>query len=71
MDNSAVTPRLDEEGFLLEPDDWSEEVALVLARKTGLEELTDKHWLVIRFLRGFYLDQGRAPLNKQLKKGRA
>lgn len=59
----------DEDGFLWSFDDWNEKVAQVLAREGSLEVLNEDHWLVIRFLRGFYYDNGRAPLNRQLMKG--
>ncbi len=59
----------DQEGFFWDPGAWSEEAAEVLAAESGLERLTDVHWRVIRFLRGFYFDNGRAPLNRQLIAG--
>jgi tRNA 2-thiouridine synthesizing protein E len=61
----------DQEGFLWQPDDWCEEIAEVLARESGLESLGEKHWLVLRFLREFYYNNGRAPLNRHLAKGTA
>ena len=42
---------------------------MILARESGLAELDEKHWRLIRFLRDFYGYNGRAPLNKQLKEG--
>lgn len=59
----------DGEGFFTNYDDWSEEVCLALARQSGLSELDEKQWRVIRFIREFYEYNGRAPLNKQLKGG--
>jgi TusE/DsrC/DsvC family sulfur relay protein len=59
----------DSEGFLADPLQWTEEVARVLAQESGLEELTESHWQVIRFFREYYLQNGRAPLNRQLKAG--
>ena len=59
----------DEEGFLWHHTDWDEEVARALARESSLAVLNEKHWQVIRFLRDFYSDNGRAPLNRQLAKG--
>ena len=59
----------DKEGFLWNLEDWSEEVAEALAGESGLNEMTETHWCVIRFLREYFINQGRAPLNAQLKSG--
>ena len=59
----------DEENFFWDFDDWSEEAAEVLARQAGMAGLDEKMWRVIRFLRDYYRQNGRAPLNRQLKKG--
>ncbi len=59
----------DGEGFFWDPRDWSEEAAELLAGESGLEVLAETHWRVMRFLRGFYATNGRAPLNKQLREG--
>lgn len=59
----------DGEGFFDDPDDWTEAAALILAREIGLDGLSDDHWRVLRFLRDFYYQNGRAPLNKKLKTG--
>ena len=59
----------DNEGFFNDFSDWSEEVCLLLATESGLREFSEKQWRTLVFLRKFYADQGRAPLNNQLKKG--
>lgn len=59
----------DSEGFIWEPDDWSEDVAADLARESGIERLDDVQWRVLRFLRGYYQHNGRAPMNRELKAG--
>jgi tRNA 2-thiouridine synthesizing protein E len=59
----------DWEDFLWSPDDWDEEVAAALARESGLGQLDDTHWRVLRFMREFYAYHARAPLNKDLKRG--
>jgi tRNA 2-thiouridine synthesizing protein E len=46
-------PALDAEGYLVEPADWNEDIARVLARAENIE-LGDDHWDVIRFMRGYY-----------------
>ena len=44
---------LDNEGYLQDPADWSEEIAESLARAEGIA-LTDEHWAVLRFMRRYY-----------------
>ena len=41
---------IDHEGYLLDPADWSEAVALEIAKKENIE-LTDDVWEVVRFVR--------------------
>ena len=59
----------DKDGFLNDFADWSEELFGFLAEESGLQEIDDRHWRVIRFLREFYATNGRAPLNRQLSEG--
>ena len=59
----------DSEGFIWEPDDWTEGIAAELARESGMERLDDVQWRVLRFLRGYYLRNGRAPMNRELRNG--
>ena len=47
----------DANGFLANPEDWSEDLARHIAEKEGIE-LTDKHWDVINYLRDEYLNNG-------------
>lgn len=60
---------VDNEGFLWQHEDWSEELARAMAAEEGLEVLTVEHWKVISFLRDYYHSNGRAPLNRQLRAG--
>jgi len=48
-----ILPPLTESGFLVDATGWDEEVALVLARRSGVE-LTAAHWEIIRFIRDYY-----------------
>jgi tRNA 2-thiouridine synthesizing protein E len=58
---------LNEEGFLAHPEQWDERVALALARaEEGLEELTEEHWAVVKFIREYYLDKGLAPMVRKM-----
>ncbi len=59
---------VDEDGFLIDPNMWSEEVAEALARTEGVDELTDDHWNVMNYLRKYYLEYGAAPMIRKLCK---
>ena len=50
---STDMPERDAEGYLLDPGDWNEEVAKMLAEEENLT-LNDDHWDAIRFMRDFY-----------------
>ena len=45
---------VNDEGFLTVYDQWDDELAGVLAGYAGIDELTDEHWKVLRFLRSDY-----------------
>jgi tRNA 2-thiouridine synthesizing protein E len=57
----------DEEGFLVNPDDWTEEIAVELAKTVEIEELTEMHWKVIRFMREDYKAKGQIPTIRRIK----
>jgi len=59
----------DDEGFFWDGSDWSDEAAEILARESGLDELTETHWKVLRFFRGYYAYHGRAPMNRHIREG--
>ncbi len=53
---------VDGEGFLVNRDDWDENVACVLAEKEGIEELTPQRMDIIRFLREYYMKYDYFPI---------
>jgi tRNA 2-thiouridine synthesizing protein E len=59
---------LNDEGFLADPDQWNEEMAVELARREGIDPLTDRHWQVIRFMRSEYQTKGSGPTVRVLGK---
>lgn len=48
--------RTGDEGYLLDPAEWTEEVAGELARREGLA-LSPLHWEVLKFMRRYYEDR--------------
>jgi tRNA 2-thiouridine synthesizing protein E len=58
---------LDAEGYLQKPEQWTEAIGLDIAREAGIE-MTDRHWVVAKFMRQRYLDTGTAPTIRSLGK---
>jgi tRNA 2-thiouridine synthesizing protein E len=62
---------VDEEGFLVNLGDWTEEIAYSMASDDDIV-LTEEHWDVLNFLRNYYDEYQVAPavrvLTKQIKK---
>ena len=57
------TLEVNEEGFLLHPEEWDDGLAEHMARvEEGLDQLTEEHWSVIRFIRGHYEEKQGAPM---------
>ena len=52
-DLATVMPERDAEGYLIEPEDWNEDVAQLLAQDEHIE-MTDDHWDVLHFMRAYY-----------------
>ena len=57
----------DEEGYLVNLADWSEEVANAIAKSESVE-MTPNHWEVVNFLREYYNEYQIAPAVRVLTK---
>jgi tRNA 2-thiouridine synthesizing protein E len=64
----GATVPVDDEGFFTDPARWTEPMAEQIARVSGVEALTDRHWLVIRFMRTAYEATGTGPTVRLLGK---
>jgi tRNA 2-thiouridine synthesizing protein E len=67
LEINGKTIETDEQGYLVNLDDWNEQLAEHLAKKDSLV-LTDAHWEVIRMIREFYQETGTAPAMRALTK---
>ena len=65
---NGLSLRVDEDGFMEEPEKWDDAVALALASTEGVDELTEDHWRVIGYLRDYYHRFGVAPMIRKLCK---
>jgi tRNA 2-thiouridine synthesizing protein E len=61
------TLETDEEGYLVNLSDWTEDVANVIA-KTENVEMSENHWEVVNFLRDYYNEYQIAPAVRVLTK---
>ena len=62
------TIEVDEDGFIQDPDLWNEDLARFLATTEGIQEMSEDHWKVVRYLRDYYLEFGIAPMIRKLCK---
>ncbi|MFZ1731413.1 MAG: TusE/DsrC/DsvC family sulfur relay protein [Bacteroidota bacterium] len=65
---AGKTLTLDADGNLANISDWNEEIANALAAEEGIEVLSDRHWLVLNFMRKEFGEKGDAPSIRKLTK---
>ena len=53
-------PDTDEEGYLIDPLTWNDELAKEFAKQENIQ-LTEDHWDAINFMRQYYLEHQVAP----------
>ncbi len=55
-----TSARVDEEGYLLDPGEWTEALAQEMALREDVR-LTPVHWTAIRFMRAYYQEHQITP----------
>ena len=65
---AELNVQFDAEGFMTDAEEWTPEIAQELAREEGIDELTDRHWVVINFVRKEYLNTGQSPTLRTITK---
>jgi TusE/DsrC/DsvC family sulfur relay protein len=69
IENKDKRIKVNEEGFLVHPEEWDCKVAEILAKdQEGIESLTEEHWAVIDYIRKYYLQNSNAPMVRSLCK---
>lgn len=64
-----TTVEVDEEGFFVDPEQWTREMAPLLAEEVGVPTpLTDRHYLVLDYMRKEYFEKGTGPTVRKLGK---
>lgn len=64
---AGATVDTNDEGFFTDPTQWTEAMAPELARAAGIE-LTDRHWVVLQFMRKEFFEKGTGPTVRLLGK---
>lgn len=59
---------LDEDGFLVNPEDWNNDMVEYFATQEDVSQLTENHWKVINYLRDYFKKFGVAPMVRKLCK---
>ena len=62
------TVEVNDDGFFTDPSQWTEQMAPEIARTAGIGELTEAHWMVIKFMRTEYAAKGTGPTVRVLGK---
>jgi len=66
-DGILTSVEFDEEGFMVDPQAWTPEIAEAIAAREGFE-LTDRHWVVINFARKEFEENGEPPTLRRITK---
>jgi len=65
---AGTAVELNDEGFFVDPTQWTREIAVEIAAAAGISPITDRHWLVIDFMRNEYFKRGTGPTVRVLGK---
>lgn len=65
MENSTIGAPTGDEGYLVDPADWTEDIAEHLAKQVDVV-LTDDHWKIVRYIRDWYGEHGVAPSSRDV-----
>lgn len=65
---NGKTIELSEAGWLVNLDEWSEELAVEIARNEKISELTQEHWDIINTAREYFQDNGTVCEPRQFSK---
>lgn len=67
LDFKGKAYELDDDGYLINWQEWNEDLAAHMASLDGIN-LSDAHWEVIKFLRNYFMQYQIAPMIKILVK---
>jgi TusE/DsrC/DsvC family sulfur relay protein len=62
IEYKGIKIELDEDGFLLNSEDWDEKTAYALAEREGVGELTEDRLDILKFIREYYRKHNFFPI---------
>lgn len=62
LECGGKTVALDDQGFLVNKDEWDEDVAIAIARREGLGSLDKEKLEIIEFMRNYYQKYNAFPI---------
>lgn len=66
---AGKTVQVNDEGFMTNPAEWTQEIAVEMAKEEGIAELTATHWQIIDFCRKTAGSAGSAPTLRAITSG--
>jgi len=65
---AGVTIEIDDDGYMTDSSAWTNDIAAAFAKEQDIEELTDRHNIVIEFMRKEFEENGTGPSIRKLNK---
>ena len=69
LEIAGKTVQVNEEGFMTDPNEWAQDIAVEIAKAEGIDSLTEDHWKIIEFCRQRATETGAAPTLRQITNG--
>ena len=65
---AGTAVELNDEGFFVDANQWTRDIAVEIAAADGITNMTDQHWQVIDFMRKEFFEKGTGPTVRMLGK---
>lgn len=64
----GTTIETTDDGYLVNSSEWNMDIALAIAKEEGIDELNERHMVVVNFMREIYEKTGDGPSIRKLTK---
>ncbi len=61
MEADGKEVNFDNDGFMVDPQLWNDEIANAIAVDEGIEEMSEEHWAIVNFIRNYWKENDLAP----------